>query len=274
MLPDELAPEAHEPAQTFYEVGPRAGSTPATSTKVGFTLRNSSNRILRGFSFFINPQGLDYSLGSRSQLFATKGGFYVDDFGPAPSQIQLRQLVATGKVIEDGYYTAREDVQRFLKNIYLPATAGPTKTRYRVFFHDHHFERGFEQHVYFPPNSLSISRAVDLHNLWRLELQMISLEKYPYAEIEADPNDPRTKAGRAYTCKAGDTLHTVAARLAGGQLAWGGLAVIGASPAKVARIQDQILKLNPFLKKSRVLADGRVGKPMILHAGEVIRLPA
>ena len=109
LLPDELAPEAHEPAQTFYEIGSQAGSVPGNSTKVGFTIRNSRNEIERGFAFLINPQGLTYQLGSRSSLSATKGGFYVDDFGPAPSAITMRQLIASGKVIDGGFYTARAD---------------------------------------------------------------------------------------------------------------------------------------------------------------------
>lgn len=263
LLPDELAPETHEPPQTFYEIGPNAGAVPDGSTKVGFTIRNSRNEIERGFAFLINPQGLTYGLGSRSTLAATKGGFYVDDFGPAPTTITMRQLVASGKVVPGGFYTAREDIQRFLETIYLPATAGVTKDRKRVFFHDHHFQRGFEQHVYLGPDSLSIQRSVDLHNLWLIELQMVSLEKYPYAEVDATVAPTRTQSTRVYTVHAGDTLHKIARRLAGRK----------ATSAKVKVVIDKLLRLNPFVRKTRAAPSGASVKPMQLGVGEVLRLP-
>lgn len=264
MPPDDLFPEDHIGAQPFYEVGANAGSVPGDSTKVGFTIRNSSNQIEQGFAFLINPQGLTYTLGSRSQMFATKGATYVDDFGPAPSQVTMRQLIASGKVVSGGFYTAREDVQRFLTTIYLPATNGPTRTRKRVFFHDHHFQRGFEQHVYFPANSLSIQRSVDLHNVWLLELTMISLEKYPYAEVEANPTTSSTATTRPYVVPAGMTLQKLARKLAGAK----------ASAAKVNSKLQQILTLNPSLRKTRTDARGRVVKPMKLFVGEQLILPA
>lgn len=262
--PDELSPEAHEPAQLFYEVGPRAGQAPEGSTKVGWTVRDGSNKIVRGFSFLINPQGITRTHGSRSQLTATKGGFYTDDFGPAPNQIQLRQIVGAGKVVSGRIYTAREDVQRFIKEIWLPATAGPGSQKLRVFFHDHHFERGFEERVHFPPNSLTIQRSVDLHNLWLMELQMVSLEKYPYREIVTETALNPAANVKRYRVKGGDTLGKIVSRVAGKK----------ASKKKRAQVQARILELNPRIRKRRVFPSGRVGQPMRVYPGEVLVIPA
>lgn len=271
-LPDELAPAANEPVQTFYEAsrgGDRqAASVPEMSTKVGWSLRDKSGRIVDAFAFVINPQGLNRTSGSRTTLSATRAGFYVDDFGPAPTSIQLRQLVASGKVVTGGVYTAREDVQRFIKTIYEPATSGNGRTRYRVFFHDHHFQRGFEERVFFPAGALTIQRSVDLHHVWALDLQMVGLEKFPYAEIEADPSAPRARQTRPYRVKKGDTLDRIVARAAGPR----------ASSTKKKRVRAQILELNPHIRKKRVVQESpnvvKIGKPMKVYAGELLLLPA
>jgi hypothetical protein len=263
MLPDELAPHAIETPQVFYEEGPRAGQVAEHSTKVGWTLRNEKGDITAAFAFLINPQGLTRTDGSRAQMFATKSGFYVDDFGPAPTTIQLRQIVASGKRAADGsFYTAREDVQRFLTRIYLPAMGAGT--RQRVYFHDHHFQRGLEQRVYFPPNSFTTSRSVDQNGLWAIELQMIGLEKYPYAEIEATKAPPRTRASRSYTVRAGDTIDSLVRKLAGKS----------AGTARRKAVRTKLLELNPQIKSKRAAPDGTIAKPMTLAVGEILRLPA
>lgn len=264
---DERGGEVHLPGQTFYEVGNQAGKVAADSLKVGWTLRRNddSGAIVAAFAFLINPQGLTRGHGSRSQLQATQAHNYVDHFGPQAIPINLRQLVASGKDLGNGqgFYTAREDVQRFLTTIYLPATATDGPVKYKVYFHDNHFERGFEELVFFPPDSLTIERAVELHNTWRVELSMISLEKYPYDDVQVETVAPRTRQGKRYTVKRGDTLARIVAKLAGKH----------ASSEKRKRIQTQVLDLNSFLRKKRALPGGKTGKPMKVYPGEIIRLP-
>lgn len=263
-LPDERRASAGVVPMAFYEEGPHAGQVGADSTRVGFTVRDSRNKIQDAFAFRINPQGLSYQLGSRATLYATKSGVTIDDFGPTATVIVLRQTVIEGKQAYLGgpYYTGREDVQRFLKRIYLPATAGIGRKRLRVFFHDHHFERGFEQRVAFLPGSFLIERSVETPGVWRLELQMVSLEKYPYAEVEAEKTPQRTKSG-SYQVKRGDTLEKIVRRLAGH----------GASAAKRKRVRAALLKLNPQLKKKRKVPGGKTGKPMHVYPGEVLAKP-
>lgn len=268
-LPDELAQDANDTLQTFYEAGSRAGSVAPQSTKVGWTLRTDRGQVAAAFAFTINPQGLTRVNGSRSTMTATRGGFYVDSFGPGASQVQLRQLVASGKTFTNGFYTHREDVARFYKEIYEPATAGLGRRKYRVFFHDHHFQRGFEERVHFPPNALTLQRSVDLHNVWAIDLQMIGLEKYPYAEVEADPSAPRANGGRRYRVVNGDTLDRIVTRVAGPR----------ASSEKKKRVRAQILELNPRIRKERrVEFNGGlsviVAKPFRLVPGEVLTLPS
>lgn len=261
--PDLDFPEAHEPGMVFYEQGAKAGQAAPGSVKVGWTLRDTHGQVAAAFAFLINPQGIDRQHGSRSSVQATKSSIYVDHFGPAANQITLRQLVASGKVTTDlAYYTAREDIQRFLKTIWLPATAQDGPSKFRVYFHDHHFERGFEEKVWFPPSSMTIARDVSLHNVWRFELTMVGLEKYPYAEVQATTVDKKV-ATRSYIVKAGDTLAKLAARLAGPK----------ASSARKAQVQKLIVELNPQLKKPRVV-DGKVHKPMKVYPGGKLKLPS
>lgn len=261
LLPDERGPEAHATTQTFYEEGPHAGAVAPESTKVGWTLRDRSNKIQSAFAFLINPQGINRTQGTRSQLFATKGGFYVDSFGPDAATIQLSQLVAHGKVFDGGFYTAREDVQRWLQRIYLPVTMAD-RGALRVFFHDHHFERGIEEEVYFPDNALALSRSVDLHNVWRLDLTMISLQRNALGAASAQKT-ARGARTRVYLVKAGDTFDKLARKLAGKN----------PNAMKVALGRDLLLMLNPQLKQKRLLNGGGTGKPMRVYPGEQIRLP-
>lgn len=260
LLPDELPPEAHATPQTFYEEGPNAGAVSPESTKVGWTVRSGA-KIVSAFAFLINPQGINRTQGTRSQLFATKGGFYVDSFGPDAATIQLTQLVASGKVFDGGFYTAREDIQRWLQRIYLPVTTA-SRGALQVFFHDHHFERGIEEQVYFPDNALSLARSVDLHGVWRLDLTMVSLQRNALGAAKAQ----KTRHGattRAYVVQAGDTFERIARKLAGKH----------PTAMKIALGRDLLLMLNPQLKHSRKLNGGGTGKPMRVYPGEQIRLP-
>lgn len=263
LLPDEQPPEAHVAPQTFHETGDKAGTVAPESTKVGWTLRRNG-KITAGFAFLINPQGITRGLGTRATVFSTKAANYVDDFGPAPGAISIRQLVASGKVDGDVFFTAREDIQRFLKTIWIPATTAPRGQRPTVYFHDNHFERGFEERVYFPPEGLSITRDVELHNVWRFELQMVGLERNPYGgDIKVQTSPVPARGGLRYKVKKGDTLEKLVRRLAGKH----------ASKAKLKRVRARLLELNPFLKKKRKLADGHMGRAYILHAGEILTLP-
>lgn len=266
LLPDEKIPEAHL-AQTFYESGPKVGQAAVGSSKVGFTLRDASGDVVDAMAFLINPQGLQRADGSRSTLFGTRAGWLVDNFGAAPGTIQLRQLVASGKNLgHDGLiYTAREDVQRFIRNIYLPSmhATGPAR---KVYFHDHHFERGMEQQVWFPAGSLNIDRSVEANNVWRVDLQMVSLEKNPYKDLVAQPVSTR-HTGRSYQVKKGDSLASLVTRLAGKNV-----------PSFVrAQVQARLVSLNPKLSKARQKPGDPAGtknaKPLKLYPGEIILLP-
>lgn len=263
LLPDEQIPEAHTGLQTFYETGPKVGQAAAGSTKVGFTLRDGAGHVVAAMAFLINPQGLTRTHGSRSQLFGTRGGWLVDNFGQAPTAIQMRQLVASGKVLgHDGlFFTAREDVQRFLTDIYLPAIANTGPTR-QVFFHDHHLERGFEERVWFPSQSHVIERSVELHNVWRMDLQMVSLERHPYNELVAQLASDR-HTGRQYKVKKGDSLTSIVTRLAGKH-----------APSAVRKqAQARLIALNPKLAKKRPRPGGGTAQPMKVYPGETIVLP-
>jgi hypothetical protein len=265
-LPDERrASDGIEP-MVFYEEGPHVGQVAADSTKVGWTLRDTNGRIVNALAFRINPQGIDYVLGGRATLNAVKSGLFVDDFGPAATVISLRQTIVEGKnaYLAGPYYPSREEVQRFLTDIYLPATAGPGKRKMRVHFHDHHFERGFEQRVVFLDNSLTISRSAEQVGVWQLQLQMVSLERYPYASVAAQKVPQGSANGkRQYRVKHGDTLEKIVRGLAGRH----------PSKAKLNRTRAALLRVNPQLRKRRKLPNGSIGKPMHVYPGELLALP-
>lgn len=268
LLQDDRTPEARLEPQRFYESGPKIGQAGFNSMKVGFTLRNGHGKIIEAFAYPLNPQGITRQLSTRSQVFATKGGFYLDHFGSGPEQITVRQLVASGRKTNTHFYTPREEIQRFLKRIYLPAVHDPAG--HACHFHDNHFERGHESRVFFPENGLTIQRAVDLHNVWLVEYQMVNLERFPYTDVEAkpSPNRPRT---RRYLVKAHDTLTKLAVRLLRGH------SHRHVPGAKVKAMVHRLLVLNPKLRKKRKFKVGDrtiTLKPHQLHAGEIIRVPA
>lgn len=250
----------------------------SNSLKVGWTLRTRKNdkwQIIEGYAFKINPQGLSRQLGSRTQLAAVKGGFYVDDFGPGPTALNLRQLVAGGKTTDDGVaelLTPREDVQRFLKRIYLPAISNVDRVnKVQVWFHDNHFERGYEEQVFFPANSLSIERDVSLHNVWRIEVQMVGLGRRPYAQVDVDktPTTGQGATSRIYVVVRGDTLDRIISRLLG--------KANKNSPSKRKAALVALEQLNPWLSKSRtVRIDNKpvAVKPFKLVPGDRLRVPA
>lgn len=272
-LPDDLTPHAvYGPMQVHREPG-KGGGSPASagSTKVAWTLRQKGE-IVEVFDFAINPQGINRVESSRATVSSTKGGHYVDDFGNGPSQITVRQLVASGQWVSRGdalaeRYTLREDVQRFIKTIWLPATRPVNKGRVEVFFNDNHLEQGHEERVTFPTNGLTISRSVDQQGLWLLELQMIGLERNPYSDVVAREKHPKQiKNYRRYIVKRGDTLHGIVVRVAGPR----------ASHTTQHQVLARILQLNPGLRHKRTIRiDGKdvPAKPMRVVPGEVVRVP-
>lgn len=255
---------------------PRGAGKPSSpgSTKVAWTLR-SGDKIVAVHDFSINPQAITRVESSRASVFATKGGFYVDDFGAGPSTITLRQIVATGHWISAKHglrevLTAREDVQRFIRNIYKPATRPMNGGRLQVYFHDNHMEQGHDERVFFPQNALSIQRSVDMPNVWLLELQMVGLEKNPFSDVEVERTSNRHH--RKYVVKRGDTLHSIVVRLAGAH----------STKKKRKHVLSALLKLNPAIRRKRTLHVGATNflgdhtvtaKPMHVVPGEIIVLP-
>lgn len=257
----------------FHEQGPKAGQ----GQRVGWTLTNASGHVVAAMGFKINPQALDRQQTQRNQLHATKGGFYVDDFGPGPTTITMRQLVASGKELDKGLngvinqYTARGDVQRFLDTIYQPVTTRPG--RYVLRFHDNHYSPdlgGKGERIYLPSNALSVQRSVDLHNVWLLTLTMVSLEPQADGQLNdaperATPNSTR-RPRKLYIVKSGETLHSLVARLAGKK----------ATSKHREALLAALLTLNPQVKNKRTETIN--GAPVSvaafhLHAGERIVLP-
>lgn len=272
---------ATEAAQAWNGSGTSAGLIGPTSSsrKVGWTIRDHSKRLVAQHAFHINPQAISRTHTSRSQLFATRGGFYVDTFGQGPTQIVIQQLVAGGQTAKGRYgdiegTTARDDVIRFYKEIYQRVvSAAYTATPLIVRFHDNHLKRNWAERVYFPENSFAIERSVSNHNVWQLTITMVSLENQA-AKTGADTGGSVNK--RRYHVKSGDTLTRIAARLAGK----------GASHKRVQTVVQTIVKLNKGTKddisKTRTAPiynarGAQVGtkkaKRLHLYAGEIILIP-
>lgn len=218
-LPDERREYmAYASKQVAYEepASQRAPGDPAAgSTKVAWTLRNA-NGIVSAFAWALNPQAIEREHSQRNQMYATRGGFYVDDFGPGPVTITITQLVASGKWVNGNAnkYSQREDVKRFLSKIYLPATQA--QSPYSVYFHDNHLEgAAMDEGVYFPAGGLQIARSVEQGHVWLVRITMIGLERAPYKDMQVSHTNPArvTKAPppKKIHVRAGDTLRSIAA---------------------------------------------------------------
>ena len=256
---------------------------PTATARVGWILKRGKEEVAN-FGFSINPQSLSRTSTTRTQMFATRGGFYVDDFGAGPETIQISQFVAAGKAAQaGGYETLREHVLRFYDEIWL-AAAGPgySNNPVDVYFYDNHLYAGLPSQamiptkVYFPPNSFQLMRAVGMNNVWQVQITMISLEK-PGEEAAAITNALLHGKGKTkvYRVKAGETLKRFAAIHA---------AKKHPTAKQILAYEKVILKLNPTVKKTRkvkiygptnlvVPVETVTAKRLRLVAGELLTVP-
>lgn len=261
-LPRGYASEATQRVYTgdVSRRGIRAGEAYGNSRKVAFVLRSASGDLVRVFTFRINPQAITRSTSPRNALYATKGGFLVDNFGPGPTQITIRQLVAGGEFGTVGtlygeVMTAREKVKEFMHAVYQPTVApnGP-----KLYFIDNHLERGgasrgrinptpFEERVFFASNGVVLQRSTDLHHVWMLELNLVSLQRYPFTE-------PGTKRTLPCNPNKGVVLKIRRSQSVDSLVLWCLRAKHGIarpSAAQKRSYKAKLLKLNPKLKKAR-----------------------
>lgn len=275
--------------QSIHYDGEAVGRAGSNSRKVSWRLVDKDNNLLyvgaKGgvssqqsdiacvFDFKINPQAITQARGTRATLYATKSAFVVDNFGTAPTTISIRQLVASGREIQTAtgpvqLLTAREDIQDFIRRIYYPAI-------HRNFqgvlqFMDNHWERGVPTDVFFPPNGLTIQRSVDQHNVWLVEIQMVSLEKDSFTGGDGDvvEQKARTKPHKkSYIVKRGDTLEKLARKIAHRNTHR------KVTSKDAERVKKVLLAYNPKLKKRRKV-HGHWVKPHHLVPGEKLIIPA
>lgn len=222
--------------------------TPTATARVGWILRRGREQIA-DFGFAINPQSISRTSTTRTQMFATRGGFYVDDFGSGPETIQISQFVAAGKAQQaGGFETLREHVLRFYDEIWTPA-AGPgySNSPVEVFFYDNHLFAGLPSQaniptkVYFPPNSFQLMRAVGLNNVWQVQITMVALEKPGREEAAAALLHGKGKT-KIYRVKEGETLKKFASRHA---------AKKHPTNKQIVAYEKVIIKLNPTVMKTR-----------------------
>lgn len=222
--------------------------SPTASARVGWILKRGRKEIAN-FGFAINPQSISRTSTTRTQMFATRGGFYVDDFGSGPETIQISQFVAAGKAQQaTGFETLREHVLRFYDEIWTQA-AGPgySNSPVDVYFYDNHLYAGLPsqanipEKVYFPPNSFQLLRAVGQNNVWQVQITMVSLEK-PGGEEEAAALLHGKGKTKLYRIKQGETLKKFASQHA---------AKKHPTNKQILAYEKAILKLNPTVGKNR-----------------------
>jgi hypothetical protein len=224
---------------------------PTATARVGWILKRGREQV-SDFAFSINPQSITRTSTTRTQMFATRGGFYVDDFGAGPTTIQINQYVAAGKAQQaGGFETLREHVLRFYDTIWTPA-AGPgySNSPVEVFFYDNHLFAGLPaqanvpEKVYFPQNGFQILRAVGQNNVWQLQLTMVSLEK-PSGEEQAAALLHGKGKTKLYLVREGETLKKFAAKHA---------ARSRPTNKQILSYERAILKLNPTVTKNRKIS--------------------
>ncbi len=278
-----IAPQRYY-EQSHKDKGVRAGDVSAKSRHVTWSLCERGNRdhVVKAFGFHLNPQSIVRSHSGRSQLQATKARFYVDDFGPGPTTITVRQLAASGKHARsaDSHWVrlenARQNIMRFLAEIYYPAMASPDK--YQVYWQDNHLNRGGDELVYFPSNGIEVARDVSQHGVWMVGITMVSLERAPYKDWpgpQEDDRDPEAKAvSRVYIVKRGQTKVSTLVRSL--------MRTKYRTVKNEHKLTQKIIWLNDDLKRKRTertySADGKYVKtvevgPYRLAVGQKIRIP-
>ena len=274
MATDNTAYDTAAAPQVAHEQDAQAGSPVGDSTKVVWVLKDSKNEVKGGFAWYLNPQAIIRTPTNRNQLFGTKSGFYVDDFGPGSTSITVEQYVASSaRLIEGKPATLSGEVKLFLESIYGPASEPDTGLR--LWFYDNHMEQGGVgggELVYFPANGLSLRRSVSMANVWAMTFTMQTLQRNPYPGIPVGGKHPPEQQTKVYVVKNGDTLQRLAHTLAGSKR----------TQAKVRTIVAEITRLNPQINKARQeqifnAAGTQIGetpaKPGQIVTGEKILLP-
>ena len=229
--------------QVAHEKDKQAGSPVGDSTKVVWVLKDKEGNVKDGFSWYLNPQAIIRTPTNRNQMFGTKSGFYVDDFGPGSTAITVEQYVASAKrLIEGRPATLSAEVKLFLESIYGPACE--PNTGLSLWWYDNHMQQGGVgggELVYFPANGLSLRRSVSMANVWAFTFTMQTLQRNPYPGIPVGGKHPPNQQTRVYIVKPSDTLHRIAYALAGSKR----------TQAKVRTIVAEIIRLNPQVQKAR-----------------------
>ncbi len=219
--------------------------SPTGSARVGWILKQSGKRIA-DFAFNINPQSITRSPTTRTQLWATRGAFYVDDFGAGPTTIQINQLLGTGIQAPGEYQTLRESFLQFYDEIWVTAAGqGYNRNPIEVFFYDNHLYAGLPERadvpekVYFPAQGFQVNRSVSLNNVWQVQVSMVSLEK---------PSNPTTLGGgkkktKPYLVRENETLKKIAAKLAGKH----------PTAKQILSMERAIIHYNPKVAKNRTV---------------------
>jgi hypothetical protein len=221
---------------------------PTASMKVGWILKHSGKEIAN-FAFSINPQSITRTPTTRTQMFATRGKFYVDDFGAGPETIQINQLVASGRYVAtpaQGFQTLREHVLQFHDEIYLQA-AGPgySNSPLEVFFYDNHLYYGtteaayVPERVYFPQQGFQLLRSISLNNVWQAQITMVSLEK-PSNPINFSSGKKKTKI---IIVEENETLHKISVQQSGRN----------ATAKRILQVEKAIISLNKGITKNRTI---------------------
>lgn len=228
---------------------------PDGSRMIGWTVRRKGKaKVVASHAFSINPQSINRTDSTRNQMFATQADFYVDDFGPGPVTIQLTQKVAHGRASAQAggtlsRTTMREDVLRFYDLIYTQVVSNPGV--FDVYFHDNHLWEQVNgkvpERVYFPPQAYQLLRSVDQHNVWLLQLTMITLDAPPRA-AKSTPRVPGQPKIKVHVVRRGETLKRIAAQLAGRN----------ATHKRVLQLEQQIIALTKKYGKDDIAKSRKV----------------
>lgn len=270
---------SNEPALTTHVVATKHHwnpDSPAGGVKIGWELRKAGRRV-DSYAFVINPQAITRTPMSRATLYATRAAFYVDDFGPGSGLIQINQLVGGGRPSGG---SLQDQVQNFYNRIYLRAVGKRTDDLEVLFYDNHFFDKAISanhipERVWFPPNSFTVQRAVNLQTVWQLSITMMELDAPKGTHVHSAHAAHRS--GTVWVvARANETLAQFARRHAGKK----------PSDKRVKTVGNAILHLNPALKRKRTVpvytpghfshADGKPKQVAAFHvvAGEKVLVPS